>query len=663
MEPGSGENHRLKPERRPQLHARGRGGKQIKVAHHPMGPHTTCAGRGARWGTLHPYALFQAGITRALHFGSCPLAARPASSAAPMLDFLRQSSTSFWAWLILLALAAAFGLSFGLPSDSLTLGNKPIVEVHGATINDDDYRAQYSLMSGVVRIPKDVRMQQMFGVKEEVLESLIERELLAHAGEEMGLSATAHDAEDLVAHGHMIILGMSVSWLGELDQFNYKLFKNLLANYQLPENRFLELQSREVLARSVRDLVRSSVVVPEPVLREQYEASANKLSLRYARYDIAPYADLVDPSADEVAAWTAEHTDELKKALGTQGSRFTKLPEQIRVSVIAIDKPAAEAGEGLQAAARAKAEDARKRVDAGAAFRDVAREVSNDEGTARRGGDFGWTGVKVGTGLDPALDEALRSLEVDALSEIVEGENDFFITRVEGKREGDVPEEDALRELAIEAVQESKGKALARVAAEEDRDAVLGGKSVDDVFAAPGAAAGLEDAAIEGDGEAAPAEAKPARAKAELRETGLFSKSAAIPNLGLMPDLVEAAWGSDPETALLPEIYETQGALIVAGLEAKEGATDEGFAEAREQLYTAAWMGKGNKVTSNWAERLCLEAKGKGSVTVSEDKVQRLVTYDVETKDGEPESFKPYSVCDRVGNQGGLLRAGIGGGF
>lgn len=581
-----------------------------------------------------------------------------------MLDFLRQSSTSFWAWLILLALAAAFGLSFGLPSDSLSFGNKPIVEVHGASINDDDYRAQYSLMSGVVRIPKDARMQQMFGVKEEVLESLIERELLAHAGEEMGLSATAHDAEDLVAHGHMIILGMSVSWLGDLDQFNYKLFKNLLANYQLPENRFLELQSREVLARTVRDLVRSSVVVPEPVLREQYEATANKLSLHYARYEIAPYADLVDPTDDDVAAWMEAHTDDLKKTLGTQGARFTKLPEQFRVSVIAIDKPAAEAGEELKAAARAKADDARARIDAGSAgFREVAREVSNDEGTARKGGDFGWTGVKVGTGLDPALDEALRGLDVDALSEVIEGDNDFFIARIEGKREGDVPEEDALRELAIEAIAQSKGKELAKVAAEEDRDAVLDGASIDDVFAAPGAVPGLEDAPIDGEDAGDGETAKPARPKAELRKTGLFSKSAPIPNLGLMPDLVEAAWGSDTETALLGDIFETQGALIVAGLDAKEGATDEGFAEAREELYTAAWMRKGMQITANWAERLCLEAKGKGSVTVSEDKVQRLVTYDVETKEGEPEGFKPYSVCDRVGNQGGLLRAGMFGGL
>lgn len=574
-----------------------------------------------------------------------------------MLDFLRQSSTSFWAWLILLALAAAFGLSFGLPSDSLSFGNKPIVEVYGSNINDEDYRAQRNLLSPA--IPKDAAMAQAFGASEEVLESIIEREILAHAGEEMGLAATQTDAEDMVARGHMILLGETRSWLGDLDQFNYKLFKNLLANYQLTENRYLDMQSREVLARTVRDVIRASVVVPEPELRKRYEASANKLSLHYARYDIAPFADLVDPTDAEVDAWLEEHRDELKKSLESQGTRFNKLPKQVRVSVIAVDKPAADGDQAQKTAARAKIDDARARIEGGATFRDVARELSTDEGTARKGGDFGWTGVNVGTGLDPAVDEALRSAEEGKLSAVIEGEKDFFLVRVEGTREGDVPEEDALRELTVDAIKASKGQALAKVAAEEDRDAVLGGKSIDDVFAAPGATPGIEDAPV--DGETPADVAKPARKKAELRETGLFSKSGPIPNLGLQPDLVAAAWDSNTDTALLPDVYEIDGAVIIAGLDAKEAATDEGFAETRESLYATAWTPKGQKVTSNWAERLCLEAKGKGDISVAEDKVARIVTYDVETKEGEQP--KPYSVCDRVGNQGGLLRFRMFGGF
>ncbi len=572
-----------------------------------------------------------------------------------MLDFLRKSSTSFWAWLILLALAAAFGLSFGLPSDSLSFGSKPIVEVHGKPIGDSDYQAQYSLIAGFIGVPKDAAMQKAFGVREEILESAIERELLADAGEEMGLAATQYDAEELVAKGHIIVLGDSGLWTG-LDQFNFKAFKNFLAAVQIPENKYYDMQSREFLARTVRDVVRAAVVVPEPELRKQYEASANKLSVRYAKYDVAPYADLVDPTDEDIDAWVNEHEEELKTTLGTQGARFTKLPEQMRVRIIAVDKPAPEAGEELAAAARTKIDEARAQVEGGTDFREVARAVSSDDATARKGGDFGWTGVKVGTGLDPALDEALRSLEPETLSAVIEGDNDFFIARIDGKREGDVPEADALRELAVEAIKESKGKALARVAAEEDRDAVLGGKSVDDVFAAPGAAAGLEDTPLDGETP----DAAPVRPKAEIRETGMFAKGGQIPGLGLVPGLVDAAWSSDPEAALLPDIYEANGALLVAGLVGKEEASDEGFAEVRNDLYQPTWQRKGRTVTANWAERLCLEAKGKGQLNVSEDKVQRVVTYDVEKKEGEDEEqFKPYSVCDRVGNQGGLLRASM----
>ncbi len=582
-----------------------------------------------------------------------------------MLDFLRKSSTSFWAWLILLALAAAFGLSFGLPSDSLSFGSKPIVEVHGESIGDEDYRAQYSLVSGFIGVPKDARMQKVLGVKEEVLESAIERELLSHAAEEMGLASTQYDAEELVAKGHILVLGDSGYWTG-LDQFNYKAFKNFLSALQIPENRYYELQSREFLARTMRDVVRASAVVSEPELRQAYDATANTLSLRYARYEIGPYADLVDPTDADVQAWVEENGDALRSTLETQGARFTKLPEQVRVSLIAVDKPAPEAGEELAAAARAQLEAARTRVEDGEDFRTVARATSTHE-TAPKGGDFGWTGLKVGTGIDPVIDGALASSEIDALSEVLEGEKAWFVIRVEGKREGDVPEEDALAELAAEAIKEAKGKALARVAAEEDRDAVLGGKALGEVFDAPGLggdSGGLEDAPIEGEAEAADPGAQPARPKAQLRETGSFGKASPIPGLGLMPDLVEKAWSSDDAQTLLPDVYETNGALIIAGLDKKEEATDEGFAEARAELYTTAWQRKGLKVTANWAERLCLEAKGKGQLVVSDDKVKRIVTYDTETKEGEEESeqFKPYSVCDRVGNQGGLLRAAFMGG-
>ena len=51
-----------------------------------------------------------------------------------MLEFLRKSATSLFAWLILILLAVVFGFSFGLPSDSLTFGKTKFASVHGESI-------------------------------------------------------------------------------------------------------------------------------------------------------------------------------------------------------------------------------------------------------------------------------------------------------------------------------------------------------------------------------------------------------------------------------------------------------------------------------------------------------------------------------------------------
>lgn len=589
-----------------------------------------------------------------------------------MLDSLRKSSSSFFAWIILGALALAFGLSFGLPSDSLSFGSSPIVKVHGTAIEDTDYRVQYTLIRGFVGVPKDERMQKALGVKEEVLESAIEREILAHAAEDMGLAATQLDAEDLVANGHIVLLGDTRYWTG-LDQFNFDVFKNFLRGVQVSENDYYELQERELLARTARDLIRSSVVVSEPELRAQYDESANQVSLRYARYEFATFADLVDPSSEDIDAWVAAHSEELGKTLETQGARFNKLPAQVRISVIEVGKPAPEAGEEKLAEAREAIAAVAKRLADGEDFRKVAREVSTHE-TAKRGGDFGWITIASGTGIDLAVDAILSEIKEGETSAVLEGENGLYLVKATGKREGDVPNEVALRELAEEAVKESKGKELAKQAAEADLAKIDGGSSLATVFDAPGLGdgGGIEDAPIDGEGEDGGDAETPAadegllagRPKAPLRETGLFSKDGSIPGLGLIPGLVDAAWASSTETELLDEVFETQGALLVAGLEKKETGSDEGFAEARADLYRAAWQRKSNTVTANWAERECLEAKGTGDIVVTQEKVERIITYDApDAKDAKaPEddpNFKPYSVCDRVGMQGGLLRSGL----
>jgi hypothetical protein len=249
------------------------------------------------------------------------------------------------------------------------------------------------------------------------------------------------------------------------------------------------------------------------------------------------------------------------------------------------------------------------------------------------------------------------------------------------RREGDVPNEAALRELADEGLREQLARDLARRAAEEDQNAVAAGTPLTDVFSQQGVLGEttlfggkpIEALAVEG-GETEPAEPAAAssdpfagvsRPKAELRSTGGFVKGQRIPGLGAVPQLADDAWAQESDAELLEGVYEVPGALVLAGVETKHAATDEEFAEQRQAIYARLQRQQAQRVLGAWANRRCFDAKGRGDIKVSDETVKRYMTYDTEPegeegKDAEAEekpAKRPYAVCDRVGGGGGFLTA------
>lgn len=614
-----------------------------------------------------------------------------------MLDFLRRSASSVFAWLILGALALVFGLQFGLPSDSLSFGAGAYAKAYGTAIGDDEYRYQFNVLRRVVNVPKDARLQQLMGVKEEVLEAAIEREVLVEGGHALGLEATAHDAEDLVLAGHFIVLGETADWLSPELAFNYEIFaKSLLPQLQVSEPKYLEIQRRELLARTVRDLLAGSAVVGEGELRSIYDEGANRLNLRYARYEPLQFGELIDLDDAEVTKYLEAHRAELSQQYASQGSRFAKLPKQSRVWLIALDKPASaspaadgadgadgatdatdDAGEGPPknppaadagaaakprkgkpgddpaATVRAQLSALRGRIDRGEDFRKLAREFSRHE-SALRGGELGWISESVGSGIDPAIDAAVQAAKPGTLSEVIEGADAFYLVQVRARREGDIPEADALPELAEEGLRREKGRALAKTAAQEDLAAIVAGAALTDVFRG-GSALGGDGGGIE--------DARDARKRVELSETGSFAKGDAPPGLGTAPELITAAWAGTPDQGLLDQVFEVGQDYALAGVIEKSEATDAGFADARRELYRQLVARKGQQVTARWTHRRCIEGKAKGQISGDADKLTKLVSYEVANEDGTTAPQQPYELCDRVGNRGGMLRGGGRGGF
>jgi parvulin-like peptidyl-prolyl isomerase len=77
------------------------------------------------------------------------------------------------------------------------------------------------------------------------------------------------------------------------------------------------------------------------------------------------------------------------------------------------------------------AQAALQRLKNGEDFATVASEVSEHEASRQQGGEQDWTPRGI---LEPALEEALFSLEVGQISDIITGQNALFIVQVEEKQ-------------------------------------------------------------------------------------------------------------------------------------------------------------------------------------------------------------------------------------
>jgi parvulin-like peptidyl-prolyl isomerase len=316
------------------------------------------------------------------------------------------------------------------------------------------------------------------------------------------------------------------------------------------------------------------------------------------------------------------------------------------------------ASEDEKAAALAKLSWAAARVKAGEAFAEVARDVSDDPGSASRGGDVG---DKTDAFVPPfkAAADALKPGETTAAVETQFGYH--LITRDDPAKAGDV-EAQVKRGVGRSLYIKYKGTEAAQVAAKRIAAAMHNGKSVDDaiqeavapyvhetkvellpvVAAAPSADAGAA-AAPEGGAPASTTKqgatskqgaGKPAAPPAKgfdastdpdkpKLETGTAFNRGNDPFPGLSPDATTTvtafAFGSK-DGDVLADPVRTLDAYDVVQLKEHKVATREDFDHNRETFEAELLIAKRDEALSLYVKRLREQAKD--DVKIDESYIQ-----------------------------------------
>ena len=123
-------------------------------------------------------------------------------------------------------------------------------------------------------------------------------------------------------------------------------------------------------------------------------------------------------------------TDAEQRQFFTENQERMIQPEGVRVRHILVSVAAAD-GPEQKTAKRKEADELRARLVAGADFAAVARESSDDPGSAAKGGELGW--LRRGQTV-PSFEAAAFALPAGQLSEVVESRFGYHLLEVEEKR-------------------------------------------------------------------------------------------------------------------------------------------------------------------------------------------------------------------------------------
>ena len=389
-----------------------------------------------------------------------------------MLQVIRDRLSGWVAGVIFGVIGLALVLTFGTMQGNLGMTSTAVASVDGVEIGQTEFLRTLD--------EEQVRLREQFG---EALPDEFEQELRALVLDEMiearMIQAHAEEGGFTTSDAQLAGVIQSIPAFLEGGEFSTDLYRSALANIgETPA--YFEYRQRGLMtqqqfmrgiaesafftpvdfrfyielvqeSRAVRGLFvspeafRGGVTVTGEQVSEYYAQNASGfwtreyLDLEYIELDAANLPGMQETTEQDALEWYEQNRDQFISPLQRQSSHIL-----LAASPEGDDEVLARANELVA------------RLDAGEDFAALARELSEDPGSATLGGDLGWNerGVFV-----PEFEEALFGLEeIGRYTAPVQTQFGYHVIRLDGVRGGDIaPFEDA-REDVLADLQERRGR-------------------------------------------------------------------------------------------------------------------------------------------------------------------------------------------------------------
>jgi len=387
-----------------------------------------------------------------------------------MLNFIRERAQGWIAAIIVGLLIIPFAL-WGINQYFGGGGQLAVATVNGTEITQQEFQQAF--------YDQRARMQQMLGaqydsrlfdpqIKKRVINDLVDQELLLQNAADVGYRVGDEAVASTIR---------SIDAFKEDGVFSTERYQQALQSQGESPPTFESRVKRMMLTSQLTDGLASSVLVTDADIDESIRLTKQTRELRYLILPTGRYADeagadeesikayyeknasqfmtpeqvsveYVELSAAEISAKMAKDKppteEQLKEYFEKTASQYS-VPEERRARHILIS-----VGEGADEAtiktAREKIEALQARIKAGESFEKLAKENSEDPGSAKEGGDLGYFSRGI---MDPGFEKAAFALKVGEVSDPVLSSFGFHLIKLEAIREAKSKKFEDVREELI----------------------------------------------------------------------------------------------------------------------------------------------------------------------------------------------------------------------
>jgi peptidyl-prolyl cis-trans isomerase D len=499
-----------------------------------------------------------------------------------------------WLYVFLWLVIAAFIILYipALQDQGQGTPGETVVSVGGLPVSVAEFqRAYYRQRQVYDRLYQgrlDENMLRQLGIEEQVLEGLVSDRLVELEAKRLGVTVS----DEAVARA----IGTAPEFQDDGKFIGKDELRRRLDLSGTSEEEFVQSLRRQLLRQSLEGLVGSAATVSDAEVEREFRRRSEQVKLEYVLADAERFRAGISPTADEIRARFEANKDayripERRVVSYVLLDRATLQPqvavtdrdiemyyqdrreefrqeEEACASHILVKVRAGETGEGRpDEEARRIAQGLLDRVRAGADFAEIAREHSEDQGSAGSGGDLGCfpPGRMV-----PEFDDAVFALEAGQVSDLVKTSFGYHVIRLASRREATVLPLAQVKDRIRAAVTEKRVRELGEQRSQALADALARGKSLEEAAKAQGLA--VQKSAPFSRGETPPVLASPTLVARvfELQKGQVEKEGFALPQGAAFVALAEI------QPARVPELAEVED-------EVRRDIVDEAaFARARE---------------------------------------------------------------------------------